>query len=94
MRESEKAKSCAFRNYWELHYHDATWAGKNMAEFAIRSISTLAFRNPPLQVPGLVPYLGTSLKVYWKYALALCGWIVAVQLGLSISVYVWDVEPH
>lgn len=85
--------SITFRNDWELHYHDATTAGANMAEFAIRSLSTMADRNSSIQAPGLVPHLGTGLEVYWKYALVLCGCIVVVQLALSISVYVMDVGP-
>lgn len=64
-----------------------------MAEFAIRSLSALAFRNPSIQVPGLVPYLGTSLTVYWKYAVALCAGIVAVQILLSLLVYIFDDGP-
>lgn len=83
----------AFRNRWELHYHNATVAGANMAEFAIRSLSTLAFRNPSIQVPGLVPYLGTSLAVYWTYAFILCAGIVAVQILLSFLVYKFDDGP-
>ena len=61
-----------------------------MADFAIRSLSTLASRNPSIQVPGSVPYLGTSLTVYWKYAVALCAGIIAVQFLLSVLVYIFD----
>ena len=77
----------------ELHFQNATKAGANMVEFAIRSLSTMAFRNPSIQVPGLVPYLGTSIEVYWKYVRILCGCIVIVQLALSIFVYFYYVEP-
>lgn len=85
--------SITSRNELELHHLDATKAGANMAEFAIRSLSTMADKNPPRQAPGLVPHLGTGLEVFWKYALVLCSCIVVVQLALSISVYVMDVEP-
>lgn len=82
-----------YRNEWELPFQNATKAGANMAEFAIRSLSTMANRNPSIQVRGLVPYLGTSLEVYWKYAIPLCACIIAVQLALSIFVYAFYVEP-
>lgn len=64
-----------------------------MAEFAIKSLSTMAFRNPSIQVPALVPYLGTSIEVWWKYVIILCACILAVQLALYISVYFCYVEP-
>lgn len=64
-----------------------------MAEFAIRSLSTMAYRNPQIQVSGLVPYLGTSLNILWEYVIPLCVCIVAVQVALSIVVYVFYVEP-
>lgn len=63
-----------------------------MAEFAIRSLATMAHRNPPIRVPGLVPYLGTNLNVNWEYIVPLCVSIIAVQLALSIAVYVFDAE--
>lgn len=63
-----------------------------MAEFAIRSLSTMAYRNPQIQVPGLVPQLETSHDVLWKYAIPLCACIVAVQMALSIVVYVFYVD--
>lgn len=81
------------RSYWDLHAHNATTAGAKMAEFSIRSLSTMAFQNPSIQVAGSVPYLGTSLAVYWNYAVALCACIIAIQLALSISAYVLDIEP-
>ncbi|MCJ1347239.1 hypothetical protein MMC31_005461 [Peltigera leucophlebia] len=77
----------------ELHSQNDSKAGANMVEFAIRSLSTMAFRNPSVQVPGLVPHLGTSLQVYWKYVGALCGSIVFVQFVLSVFVYWSYVEP-
>lgn len=97
MSESEKL-TYALRDEWDLHskngevVHAAT-AGAKMAEFAIRSLSTMASTNPTIRVQGLVPYLGTSIEVKWKYAIALCASIVAVQLVLSILVYVLYVEP-
>lgn len=92
MSESERL-IYGFRDKWDLYSHhgevvNATTAGAKMVEFAIRSLSTMAFANPSIQVHGLVPYLGTSLEVYWNYPMALCAGIVAVQLPLSILVYV------
>ena len=48
----------------------------------------MAFRNPSVQVPGLVPHLGTRLEVDWKHVAALSASIVGVQLVLSISIFV------
>lgn len=71
----------------ELHFHNATRAGANMAEFAIRSLSTMAYKNPSVQVPGLVPYLGSSLDLNWKFFLGLYSGIVVAQFLLSIFIY-------
>lgn len=76
-----------FRDDMELHFLNATKAGANMVEFAIRSLSAMAYKNPLVQVPGLVPHLGTSLDVDWKYFLGLCGGIVVAQCLLSIFIY-------
>lgn len=84
----------ASRNEFELHFQDDKKAGANMAEFAIRSLSTMAYRNPQIQISGLVPYLGTSLNILWRYVIPLCVCIVAAQVALSIAVYVFDVDPN
>lgn len=68
------------RNEWE---QSVTKAGANMAEFTIRSLSTMAFRNPSIQVLGLVPsrdqpwsifeicrlylYVPAALPFSWRY---------------------------
>lgn len=83
----------ASRNEFELHFQDDQRAGANMAEFAIRSLSTMAYRNPTIQVPGLVPHLGTSLDVHWNYLIPLCVCIVVVQVALSIFVFFFYVDP-
>ena len=83
----------ATRNEFELHFQEDQRAGANMAEFAIRSLSTMAYRNPTIQVPGLVPHLGTSLDVHWEYLIPLCVCIVVVQVALSIFVYFFYVDP-
>lgn len=82
-----------FRDDHELHNQTASKAGADMVEFAIRSLSTMAFRNPSVQVPGLVPYLGTNLKVYWGFFYGLCGAIVMAHILLCVLVYCCYVEP-
>ena len=91
MSESERLTH-AFRDDMELHFQNASKAGANMVEFAIRSLSTMAFRNPPVQVPGLVPYLGTSLDLNWKIFISLGSCIVFAQVLLSIFIYLSYVE--
>ena len=81
-----------FRDDVELHFQNASKAGADMVEFAIRSISTMAFRNPSVQVPGLVPCLGTNLEVYWGYFYGLCGSILAVHLLLAVLIYICHVN--
>lgn len=81
-----------FRDDMELHFHNATKAGANMAEFAIRSLSTMAYKNPLVQIPGLVPHLGSSLDVHWKHFLSLCCGIVVAQFLLSGFIWFSYVE--
>ena len=82
-----------FRDDRELHYQNASKVGAHMVNFAIRSLSTMAFRNPSVKVPGLVPYLGTNLKVYWRYFYGLCGAIFMAHSLLCVLVYCCYVEP-
>lgn len=89
--ESERLTQ-AFRDDMELHFHNASKAGANMVDFAIRSLSTMAYKNPSIQVPGLVPYLGTSLDLNWKIFLGLSSGIVVAQCLLSILIYLFYVE--
>ena len=89
--ESERLTH-ALRDDMELHFQNASKAGANMVEFAIRSLSTMAFRNPSVQVPGLVPYLGTSLDLNWKFFMSLCSCIVFGQILLSVFTYLSYVE--
>lgn len=81
-----------FRDDMELHFHNATKAGANMAEFAIRSLSTMAYKNPLVQVPGLVPHLGSSLDVNRKYFFGLCCGIAVAQYLLSSFIWFSYVE--
>lgn len=86
MCESERLTHI-FKDKWDLHslngtVSDAMRASAKIAEFAISSISTMACKNPSIQVAGLVPYLGTCLEVNWNYAIPICAIIVVVQLIL------------
>ena len=58
-----------------------------MAEFALRSIATMAERNKIIRIPGQVPHLGSQLQVFndWRYTDALLACIVGLQLFLLVS---------
>lgn len=92
MSESKRLTP-AFRDDMELHFNNASKAGANMLEFAIRSLSNMAFRNPIVQVPGLIPYLGTSLDLSWVFIISLCVGKFVAQFSLSILIFVSYVEP-
>ncbi len=70
---------------WEIRGGDPNLVGANMAEFAIGSISTMAIRNPRIQIRGLVPYLGSHLTVSWSYVIALATCIAGVHFALFAS---------
>lgn len=50
-----------------------------MAEFAVGSIAAMASNNPPIQLPGWLPSLGSRLKVLWGFAVYLLVCIAAVH---------------
>ena len=54
-----------------------------MAEFALGSIAAMASNNPPIQIPGWLPSLGSRLKVSWGFAIYLLVCIIAVHSALS-----------
>ncbi|KAL8846139.1 MAG: hypothetical protein Q9221_008756, partial [Calogaya cf. arnoldii] len=56
-----------------------------MARFAIGSIAGMVAANPHIQVPGMVPYLGSHLEIYWAYVVALFMGIVITHLLLLLS---------
>ena len=73
---------------FEVHFKTTDEVGAGMAEFAIGSISTLAQRNPQLQMQGTVPHLGSRVSILWGYAIALLVGIAGVHLILfAIVVY-------
>ena len=55
-----------------------------MAEFAIGSISTMAYRNPAIPVNSLVPYLGSRVEVKWYYLIPLLAGISGAHLALFL----------
>ncbi|ERF68528.1 hypothetical protein EPUS_05667 [Endocarpon pusillum Z07020] len=42
---------------WEVHHKDADEVGDRFALFALGSLANMAALNPPIQIPGTVPYL-------------------------------------
>jgi hypothetical protein len=74
-----------YRSAWEIHYKDPDAIGANMAEFAIGSLSTLATKNPRIDIQGTVPYLGSPINISWPYAITLFASIAGVHLTLLAS---------
>ncbi|KAL9608984.1 MAG: hypothetical protein Q9167_006216 [Letrouitia subvulpina] len=71
------------RSQWEIHYHDASDVGANMAEFAIGSIAYMASRNLlNVLFPGNLTHLGQSLNPHWQSAIPLLLVIVAAHFAL------------
>ena len=58
-----------------------------MAEFAIRSLATMAERNPFIRTSGRVPHLGSHLIIYnhGRYVVALLACIVGVHFALLVA---------
>lgn len=92
MSAERAADSCPFRDDMALHFQNANKAGANMLEFTMKSLSTMVYKNPSVQVPGLVPYLGTSLELSWKILAGICTGIVLAQFLISIFIYISYVE--
>lgn len=75
----------AFGSAYETHFRSADEVGADMAEFAIGSISTMASTNRQIQIPSLVPHLGSRLQVHWYYVIFLLASIAGVHLALFIA---------
>ena len=73
---------------YDIHFRQADQVGADVAEFAIGSLATMAYTNPLIQLPGLVPYLGSRLQVHWDYIISLLAGIAAVHLILFVSAVV------
>ena len=54
-----------------------------MAEFALGSIAAMASNNPPIQIFGMLPRLGSRLHVSWDFAIGLLVCVGAVHCSLS-----------
>ncbi len=76
------------RSLWDVHHHDAETAGANIAEFAIGSLATLVSRNPPININGMVPYLGSRLSISPVAFGALLACIVVVH-GVVFGLTYW-----
>lgn len=72
---------------WETPSHSDEKAGANMAEFALRSLATMAERNPSIRISGQVPHLGSRLSIYnhWRYVVALLACIIGVHFALLVA---------
>ena len=76
------------RLHWEVHFKDPDEVGADMVEFAIGSISTMAYRNPTIQVNGKVPYLGSPIEVKWFYLIPLLAGISGAHMALfMLNIY-------
>ncbi|KAI4257248.1 MAG: hypothetical protein L6R42_005788, partial [Xanthoria sp. 1 TBL-2021] len=74
-----------YKTPWEIHYHNARDIGANVARLAIGSIAQMAATNQRIQVPGLVPYLGSHLEIRWNHVAALFAGIIVTHLVLFLS---------
>ncbi|KAI9889431.1 MAG: hypothetical protein M1814_005294 [Vezdaea aestivalis] len=83
-----QTQAVAFGSKYEVHFQNKSKVGANMAEFAIGSIAEMARRNPRITVNGIVPRMGTSVQIYWRYAIPLLVFIAAFQAVLFISVWI------
>ena len=72
---------------------DLDQVGAFIAEFALGSIATMAYTNPYIKAPGLVPYLGSRISVHWNYLIALLVGIATVHVLLVIgSIYFYSLD--
>ena len=66
--------------------------GAHIAEFSIASLSTMASKNPSVQVPSdHVPHLGTSLQIKWQSTIGLFVFIVGLHAVVAFAA-VWAVK--
>lgn len=73
-----------FSHPWEVHHQNQSRVGANVAEHTIVSLMQMVNRNPTIQIPGMVPHLGSKLSVRWKYFEALLASLFAVDTLLVI----------
>ena len=78
------ALTLSSRLHWETHFKEPDEVGANMAEFAIGSISSMAYRNPLIPVNSQVPYLGSHIEVKWYYLIPLLAGISGAHLALFL----------
>lgn len=78
---------------WEIHNQNQSRVGANVAEHAIVSLAQLVNRNPTMEIPGMVPYLGSKLSVRWKYFEVLLACMFAVDSLLIVLSYFFLETP-
>ena len=83
---------------WEVHGHNASKVGANMAEAALGSLATMVYKNPRINITGTVPYLGSKLNVRVKYFYSLLIVILVVHTIVFVSAYLattkeWQLLP-
>ena len=84
LKGESKVLTLCFRLQWEIHFKEPDEVGANMAESAIGSISTMAYRNPQIPINSLVPYLGSHIEVKWFYLIPLLAGVTGAHLTLFL----------
>jgi hypothetical protein len=88
IRNANSSLLHTFRTPWEIHLDQPVDSvGANMAEFAIGSLSTMASKNPRIQLEGSVPHIGSRIVVSWRYLIALFACIAGVHFTLALAAY-------
>lgn len=72
------------RSIWDIHGIEPEEVGARMARFAIGALSTMASKNPRIEIYGTRPYLGSRLFVEWPYVISLLMGIAVVHLLLFL----------
>lgn len=77
------------RSPLEIDTRDPDEVGALMAEFAIRSIATMASQNRLIRLPGLTPKLGASLQVkrLWSPLLLVIGILAFQALLIAVTMF-------
>ncbi|KAL9608062.1 MAG: hypothetical protein Q9167_007075, partial [Letrouitia subvulpina] len=90
---------------WQWYAADHIWnmpngasngdVGANIAEHAIVSLAEMLANNPTIQTSGMVPHLGTKLKVDWRsFAILMAGIIVCDSLASVLGLIAIRKSPE
>ena len=93
--------TAAARTYWSLLEADAggdvpdsqDLVGAKMAEFAIRSLATMARQNPRPPLPGARPALGSTLEIQRGFTVGIGAAVLLVHLCLFVAIVVVKQAP-